>query len=154
MDNEALSKVIRQIPSLRFKYLGSCSPRELKQSPPPKLPNNTFQIVNTSNGSGEHWIVFINRNGKHYFGDSLGRQLKSYKTLFLNETMSGAATTTTTTMTPVYNPLVNHQVQKTEGLCGLFCIYFAYCVYNDIFEPAELFLNEHSMLKIIGAFVV
>ena len=73
MDNSQLSKVISQFPQLKYKFLGSF-PADLV---PKRIPKNKFCIVNfnNSNSSGTHWIMLGNKNGKIYFGDSLGNRI-------------------------------------------------------------------------------
>ena len=78
MDNVSLWELIRKIPELKFKYLGSFSPEQA--IPIQAMPKDKFQIVNTTNdSSGDHWVAIIkDQNGNVIFGDSLGKKVEKY----------------------------------------------------------------------------
>ena len=64
MDNKSLAEIIKKIPILKFKYVGSFPADDI-----PQLMNNTFAIVNTdpSYKEGTHWIMLANINDTIFY---------------------------------------------------------------------------------------
>ena len=84
------------------------------------MPKASFQILNTSNNIGDHWIVIVkDYDGKMYFGDSMGRRIEKYKQLkhFHNR---------------INCQITKVRVQQTPEICGLYAIFFAYQILNNI----------------------
>lgn len=127
MDNYQLAKIISFFGNLRYKYLGSY-PADLI---PELIPNNTFLICNTdtSKRPGTHWVMIANKEGRLFFGDSLGNSPNHYKTIhFPKESMI----------------ILNNSNLQKESLCGLYCIYFAYCIFSNL----NLYdVNDNFILK-------
>ena len=103
MDNQQLLHVVNRFPHLNFKYLGSFS-ADLR---PKNLPTNTFCIINIdpSTQPVSHWILLANKNGKLFYGDSMGEVLEKY----------GIRTRAN------FGSLVQEKLQDSE-LCGLYAI--------------------------------
>lgn len=132
MDNEALRQLIVKIPVLKFKYLGSFAADQV----PWPLPKNKFIIVNTepSSETGQHWVLLANKDGKIYYGDSLGQPLHDYKAIKLDYD---------TTIR-----LVPEKVQHSQGLCGLYCIFIACRLYQGL--HLDFFLNDFYILQFVN----
>ena len=141
MDSAALLKVISKIPALKYRYLGCFDPNTFIFP----MPIDTFQIVNTTTDVEGHWITLIRlSNGFHYFGDSLkATSLNQYPMLFTRLPEPKTSTTTTTTL---FLPL-NTSIKQVDSLCGLYCIYFAWNLFDNTpkvtidFELYQLFCN-------------
>ena len=130
MDNQQLLHQLvpnlnQQVPNLNFKYLGSF-PADLR---PKNLPTNTFCIINTdpSTQPGSHWILLANKNGKLFYGDSMGEVSEKY----------GIRTKAN------FGSLVQETLQDSE-LCGLFAIYFAHVLFSKV---SSKYLNDFHILK-------
>ena len=110
MDNQQLLHVVNRFPHLNFKYLGSF-PADLR---PKNLPTNKFCIINTdpSTQPGSHWILLANKNGKLFYGDSMGEVLEKY----------GIKTKSN------FGSLVQENLQDSE-LCGLYAIFLQRCYF-------------------------
>jgi hypothetical protein len=143
MDNKDLQRTIDKIPGLKFKYCGSSPPDFMLL----KLPTNTFQIVNTDMGEGEHWVVFINCNNKYWFGDSLGKNVSQYRHLKYNLRKKKRR---------IYH-ITKKPVQTSPDACGLFCIYFAYLVLNGLLwknnNEEDHLLSETFMQRFVNKFI-
>ena len=125
MDNQQLLHVVNRFPHLKFKYLGSF-PADLR---PKNLPTNTFCIINTdpSTQPGSHWILLANKNGKLFYGDSMGEVLEKY----------GIKTKSN------FGSLVQEKLQDSE-LCGLYAIYFAHVLFSKV---SSKYLNDFHISK-------
>ena len=131
MDNVALCDLIKQIPELRYKYMGTFASDTF-----PGLKKNTFQIINTQKQTeiGEHWIMLANRNGKIYYGDSLGEPIENYNEIYKRLPYSKI------------NTLVQRKLQNLP-FCGLYSIYFAWTVFSNF--PIGTVENDLFLLKFI-----
>ena len=140
MDSAALLQVISKIPALKYRYLGCFDPNTFIFP----MPIDTFQIVNTTTDVEGHWIMLIRlSNGFHYFGDSLkATSLNQYPMLFTRLPEQKRTTTTTTFFLPL-----NTSIKQVDSLCGLYCIYFAWNLFDNTskvtndFELYQLFCN-------------
>ena len=138
MDSAALLQVISKIPALKYRYLGCFDPNTFIFP----MPIDTFQIVNTTTDVEGHWITLIClSNGFHYFGDSLkATSLNQYPMLFTRLPEQKKTTTT------IFLPL-NISIKQVDSLCGLYCIYFAWILFDNTpkvtkdFELYQLFCN-------------
>ena len=143
MDNESLNDLVRKIPELKFKYLGSFPP-DLAY-PIKAMPQNSFQIVNTQNESfgGEHWVVIIkDYSNKVYFGDSLGKHVKHYPALRKKFHNNDNNPTTIT-------PIIPKQIQSTPDMCGFYTVYFAYRILSNLPNAVYTNITEYDVLKFI-----
>ena len=113
MDNQKFFYVVNRFPLLNFKYLASF-PADLW---PRDLPTNTFCIINTdpSTRPGSHWILLASKNGKLFYGDSMGEVLGK----------NGSKTKSK------FGSLVHEKLQGTE-LCGLYAIYIAHVLFSKV----------------------
>ena len=141
MDNEVLLSFIQKIPKLAKLYCGSVPPDRNQTN----LKPNSFQIVNTDLGYGEHWVVFIcDAKGNHYFGDSLGQSLSSYKNLKYSKP----------TIQIVNQP---SGVQDHPEVCGVFAVYFAYLVLiTGQVTPnkkQDMLLTEPYLFRFISRYI-
>ena len=142
MDSAALLQDIFKIPALKYRYLGCFDPNTFIFP----MPINTFKIVNSTTDVEGHWITLIRlSNGFHYFGDSLkATSLIQYPMLFtrLPPPPEQKKTTTTTLFLPL-----NTSIKQVDSLCGLYCIYFAWNLFDNTpkvtndFELYQLFCN-------------
>ena len=125
MDDQQLLHVVNRFPHLKFKYLGSF-PADLR---PKNLPTNNFCIINTdpSTQPGSHWILLANKNGKLFYGDSMGEFLEKY----------GIKTESN------FSSLLQENLQDSE-LCGLYAIYFAHVFFSNV---SFKYLNDFHILK-------
>lgn len=128
MDTDQIREIIYKIPCLKFKFVG-CFPADMT---PKQLDENRFFIVNTDRkGSvGTHWLLVARRNNKIYYGDSLGKNLKTYENIKLSYNL------------PVVQ-LAKSRLQKSN-LCALYCIYFAYAVFCKF---SEVYVNDVFVLN-------
>lgn len=135
MDLTALCKIIKNSKILRYKFMGVFAANQF-----PPLRNNTFQIINTqeSNKPGEHWIMMARRSGNIlYFGDSLGKDLVSYRPIFnqcqkhynLCPAVFSGQHIKTKKCSWILKKLTQKKLQYSNMLCGAFCIYFAHLVF-------------------------
>ena len=126
MDNDHLSRIISRFGILKYKYLGSF-PADMI---PEIIPHNTFFICNTdtSKRPGVHWVMVANCRGKFFFGDSLGNLPTYYKTIQLNPKKS--------------IKVLNRLTLQKRDLCGLYCIYFAYCLFSNflMYDVNDIFI--------------
>ena len=142
MDSAALVQVISKILALKYRHLGCFDPNTFILS----MPIDTFQIVNTITEVEGHWITLIRlSNGFHYFGDCLkATSLNQYPMLFtrLPPPPPEQKKTTTTLFLPL-----NTSIKQVDSLCGLYCIYFAWNLFDNTpkitndFELYQLFCN-------------
>ncbi len=134
MDNKLLRQIIDKIPVLKHKYIGSFPANQL----PPTLPFNSFAIVNTdvSSETGSHWILLANMDGRLFYGDSMGLPIHKYQNI---KTFQG------------FHRLVFEQVQKTQGLCGFYCIFIACRLFMGY--PLDSFLNDFYIMQFIQKFL-
>ena len=132
MDSAALLQVISKIPALKYRYLGCFDPNTFIFP----MPIDTFQIVNTTTDVEGHWITLIRlSNGFHYFGDSLkATSLNQYPMLFTRLPEQKTTTTTTTLFLPL-----NTSIKQVDSLCGLYCIYFAWILFDNTPKVKELY---------------
>ena len=136
MDNKSLADIIAKIPSLKYKFLGSYPANQY-----PNLVQNSFLIINTDpqESVGAHWIMLANKNGRMYYGDSLGEPLDTYQ--HIRKPKQNIDTV-----------LVTHRIQTTEALCGLYCIYFAWNVFNH--GNSKIFsFNDLDLLQFIHKYL-
>jgi len=58
------------------EYIGSRFKGVYPWDTMPKLPNNSYAVINTDdhNGGGVHWVGVYSANNKYYLFDSFGRQ--------------------------------------------------------------------------------
>ena len=75
MDNFSLEQVIKRMPLLKYRYIGS-----LPSNFVPTLPNVILAIINTqpNNMPGEHWIMITMFHHVMYFADFFGLSIKNY----------------------------------------------------------------------------
>ena len=125
MDNRQLLHVVNRFPQLKVKYLGSF-PADIR---PRYLSTNTFCIINTdpSTQPGSHWILHAKKNGKLFYGDSMGEVLEFY----------GIKTKSN------FRSLVQEKLQDSE-LCGLYAICFAHVLFSKVSSKN---LNDFHILK-------
>lgn len=142
MDNEGLLSIITKIPELNFRYLGSFSASNL--IPIHEMPKHTFQIVNTVDGIGKHWVVFIKAGIEDivYFGDSLGRFIDDYAQI-------RDALQKNNKSNIIY--LNFSAPQQADNLCGFYCIYFAYLYYKKFFY--ECLISDYEVVKFISRYI-
>ena len=136
MDNKALQDVIGKIPGLKYKYLGSYPADYV-----PPLRESSFAIINTdrSDRLGSHWILIAKKGNVNYYGDSLGQSLEMYRDIDVKDRSH-------------FVSLVSSQIQKTSSLCGFYCIYFAWVVFNG-HKSVSLSFNDLDLLRFIYQFV-
>ena len=83
----------------------------------PHLQKNSFQIINSAKGSdiGEHWIMMANKNGKIFFGDSMGQALERYQNIRIP-----------------YKEVFRlvHKGLQNQPICGLYAIFFAWALFT------------------------
>ena len=110
MDRFSLLQIIKRIPELRFKYMGSYSSDTV-----PQLTKYSFAITNSapSNDRGEHWIMTARMDKSYYFADSLRRKSPTYPFLAKK-----------------YRRRVPRKLQKTDSLCGFYAIYSAILLFK------------------------
>ena len=114
---------------MKYKYVGSYPANCL-----PVLKRNSFAIINTetSDYDGEHWILLANKNGKIFFGDSMGQRLEKYPHI-KNDYKQ-------------VTQLVKKRMQN-RALCGLYCIYFAWSIFSGQKLPENF--NDFDLLRYI-----
>ena len=136
MDNKALQDVIGKIPGLKYKYLGSYPADYV-----PPLRESSFAIINTdrSDRLGSHWILIARKGNVFFYGDSLGQSLEMYRDIVIDNHSK-------------FVTLVSSQIQKTSSLCGFYCIYFAWAVFNGL-KSVPLSFNDLDLLRFIYKFV-
>ena len=134
MDNKSLTVIINKVPILKYKYLGSYPANFL-----PVLLENSFMIVNTDRheSSGSHWILIANKLGKIYYGDSYAQPLDMYHHVSITQPVTA---------------IVSSRLQRMEWTCGLYCIYFAWSVYNN-FIPISPTFNDWDLMLFVHQFV-
>lgn len=132
MDNHSLDEIINRMPLLKYKYLGSY-PADFCPEP----QNNSFVIVNIDSSFeiGSHWVMIAKKGNKLYFGDSLGRDIRTYKVLAHKF--------------PNVIHMIGRVMQKTE-LCGLYAIYFAYSIFNGTIVESSF--NDVDLLQFMYKF--
>lgn len=138
MDNTSLWELIRKIPELKFKFLGSYSPRDAFEVR--LMPDDRFQIINTTNSSGEHWVVLIkNRDGEVVFGDSLGSKVENYPALKkFHKRISKTL-------------IKNGPIQATPHMCGFYAVFFAFkTLQNQSIEN----MCEHDLFKFLNKYYI
>ena len=137
MDSAALLQVISKIPALKYRYLGCFDPNTFIFP----MPIDTFQIVNTTTDVEGHWITLIRlSNGFHYFGDSLkATSLNQYPMLFTR-----LPEPKTSTKTTLFLPL-NTSIKQVDSLCGLYCIYFAW----NLFDNTPKVTNDFELYQLV-----
>ena len=126
MDNFSLEKLANKCNHLSEAFCGVWSADNF----PPMREEASFQIVNTepSYRAGKHWILLcirkIVRGGKNaviVFWDSLGKEPKNYKKLYMR-------------LTCLYKKIVvfNHPLQSHfSNCCGLYCLLMAHYLPNS-----------------------
>ena len=103
------------------------------------MPKNSFQIVNTGNGVGQHWITFAkDKHGKLHFGDSMGNSLSTYPLLRKYNKQT-------------FNKFIKSQVQQTPDLCGLFAIYFAFLILQER-NTSSKNMSEHELFRFVNKY--
>ena len=133
MDNVQLHRIIQRLPRLREKYLGCFPPEFMINS----LPINTFQIVRVEGGPNMgHFVVFINRNGVHYFGDASGTHIDDY--FEFNDRYKRKVVHST-----------HKQLQSNDYMCAWWCIYFAHLAFHGLIKVKDI--NYNSMHRFVGA---
>ena len=138
MDNYQLLKVISVFGHLKYRYLGSF-PSDLV---PERIPNGMFCIVNIdrSDQGGTHWILFANKDGRVFFGDSMGKALNDYPNIHFDSSTARSII-----------PLVSVGQQLQYGsYCGLYCIYFAHVLYSNSFS--ECFIDDNFLLRFFSTY--
>ena len=128
MNNVQLHRIIQRLPRLREKYLG-CFPTEFMIN---SLPYNTFQIVKVDSGPYiGHFVIFINRNGVHYFGDSSGTNIDDY--FEFNDRYKHKVV-----------HITHKQLQAYDYMCAWWCIYFAHLAYNGLIKLKDInYISMH-----------
>ena len=132
MVNTSLKKIVNRIPLLKSRYMGSF-PSDFV----PKLPNDTFAIMNTqpSNTTGEHWIMIAKFHHQLYFADSLGLSINNYPFLKQN-----------------YNQMVWTRLQNHPSVCGFYTIYAAFHLFK--FQQEEITcVHDLNVLFFISNFM-
>ena len=122
MDNTSLKQTVNRIPLLKYRYIGSF-PSDFV----PKLPNDTFAIINTqpSNTPGQHWIMIAKVHRELYFADFLGLFINNYPFLKQN-----------------YSQMVRTRLQNHPSVCGFHTIYAA---FNLIKLQQEQITSVHDV---------
>lgn len=138
MDNVSLWELIRKIPELKFKYLGSFSPEQA--IPIQAMPKDKFQIVNTTNdSSGDHWVAIIkDQNGNVIFGDSLGKKVENYPEL--KKIFHKQISKTLITKGPI---------QSTPDMCGFYAVYFAFMTLQSLHTAN---MSEHDLFRFVNKY--
>ena len=143
MDNSSLQAFISKIPELKYKYLGSFSAQN--SIPVDGMKPNTFQIVNTSNSIGEHWVVIVKGGASGnmlYFGDSMGKRVEQYKNLQKFHKR-------------ISHQVVKRRVQVMPDLCGFYTIYIAFKIFAQ-FELSDykpyLDFTEYELIKFVNKY--
>ena len=116
MGNTSLKQIVNRIPLLKYRYMGS-----LPSDFVPKLPNDTFAIINTerSNTPGEHWIKIAKIHHHMYFADFLGLSINNY--LFLKQK---------------HSQMVRTRQQDHPSVCGFYTIFSAFHLFK--FQQEEV----------------
>ena len=132
MDNYQLKKIVNNFSTLKFKFLG-CFPADRV---PYFIPLDMFCIVNSdvSTSPGTHWMLLANKKNLYYFADSLGKPISYYYHLQRQFHQS-------------VNELVSCKLQNSD-LCGLYCIYFAYVLYNNLYEYN---INDSMLMRFFAS---
>ena len=126
MDNQSLLETINKIPILKYKYIGSFPANFI-----PLISKNTFCIINTdaSDKMGSHWIMLANKEGKFYYGDSMGYPISKYK--------------------DIQFPFKTHRLVvntlQTGQYCGLYCIYFACKLFSG--KIPDQYISDYEVVK-------
>ena len=137
MDSSALLQIISKIPSLKYRYIGCFNPNSLVFP----MPNDTFQIDNTTTKVDGHWITLVRFDGIYYFGDSLkASNLKQYPQLFNN------------LPTQIMFLPLNTTVKQQDSICGLYCIYFAWTIFDNN-VPINV-MNDFDLYKLFSKLMV
>ena len=107
IDGIALRQIIDRFPLLKYRYIGS-----FPSDCVPKLPNDTFAIVNTESSymSGEHWVMIAMFKQQLCFADSLGGSC-----IFLKQD---------------YHKMVPVKLQSPSSVCGFYAIYAAFHLFK------------------------
>ena len=103
----------------------------------PKLPNDTFAIINTqpSNTPGEHWIMIAKFHHELYFANSLGLSINIYPFLKQN-----------------YSQMVRTRRQDHPSVCGFYTIYAAFYLFK--FQQEEITgVHDVNVLSFISNFM-
>ena len=132
MDNTSLKQIVKRIPLLKHRYMGSF-PSDFV----PNLPNDTFAIINTqpSNTPGEHWIMIAKFQHELYFADSLGLSINNYPFLRQN-----------------YSQMVRTRLQDHPSVCGFYTIYAAIHLFK--FQQEEITgVHDVNVLSFISNFM-
>ena len=110
MDSVSIEQILRRIPELWYKYLGTFSADSV-----PHLPKFTFAIVNNqpSNERGEHWIMIARTVNEYFYADSLGKPQRKYP--FLRKK---------------YHRMISRELQQFKDVCGFYTIYAAYQLFK------------------------
>ena len=132
MNKFSLLQIIKRIPELRFKYMGSYTSDTV-----PQLTKYSFAIINSapSNDRGEHWIMIARMDKSYYFADSLGRKRPTYPFLAKK-----------------YRRMVPRKLQKTDNLCGFYAIYSAILLFK-FFQKNLNNVHDVHVLNFISNFV-
>jgi len=107
---------------------------------------NSFQIVNTSNSVGDHWVVIVKctsgERQETYFGDSLGRVVEQYKNL---QKFHGK----------ISHQVMKQRVQVMPDLCGFYAVYIAFKIFAQ-FELSDykpyLDITEYELIKFVNKY--
>ena len=139
MDESTLASFVNRCYMLQTKF-GGIYPADVYPCP---LPLNTFIILNTSpsNETGQHWVVFANRDGCHIFADPLGFSLWTYPLLYWRMVVS-LNTVNELVSCPLQSPISN--------FCGLWCIFLAYIIFAQTLPINVPIINEEQMLRFIN----
>ena len=107
MDNTSLKQYVNRILLLKYRYMASDFV--------PKLPNDTFAIINTqpSYTPEEHWVMISKFHHEFYFADSLGLSINNYPFLKQN-----------------YSQMVRSRLQDHPTVCGFYTIYAAFHLFK------------------------
>ena len=103
----------------------------------PKLPNDTFAIINTqpSNTPGEHWIMIAKFHHEMYFADFFGLSINNNPLLKQN-----------------YNQMVRTRLQDHPSVCGFYTIYAAFHLFK--FQQEEIAgVHDVNVLSFISNFL-
>lgn len=138
MDNRSLKQSVNKVSILKYKYLGSFPPKHSFDLE--SMPNESFQIVNTTNAqNGEHWVSLIRHQNEYYFGDSLGRPIEMYPELwkFHGKIPYGR------------NQVITSPIQSTPDLCGFFAIYITYLIFRNL---PLIDCSEKNLLRFVNKY--
>ena len=128
MANTSLKQIANRIPLLKYRYMGSF-PSDFV----PKLPNDTFAIINRQHSKtpGEHWIMIAKFHHELYFANSIGLPINNYP--FSKQK---------------YSQMARTRLQDHPSLCGFYTIYAAIHLFN--FQLEEITgvhdVNVHPFL--------